>query len=192
MADRIDLNISGQRPPEPILRLIEEAESKFAAWQEKNDRVPSLVSSNFWLAYEVLQHCQRQAKGLRFCEWGSGSGVVTCLAAAVGYRATGIENNQGLLDFSRSLADDQQLSASFCLGSYKPDDGSSDEEQVRALSKPLGFTPFDFDLIYVYPWPAEKQLVVDLFGLYASGGTLLIVNQGGADMQLYRQAESSG
>src|SRR4051812_41645058 len=55
--------------------------------------IPAFVHSNFELAYfslaEILE--SNLATGRRFIEWGSGIGVVTCLAAGIGFDAVGIE-----------------------------------------------------------------------------------------------------
>ena len=42
----------------------------------------------------------------------------------------------------------------------------------------------DFDLVYVYPWPAERDVVAYLFREFARAGTLLLVYHGGARFEL--------
>jgi hypothetical protein len=49
----------------------------------RRHRGSAFVPSNFRGAYGILQHpaAQAEAAGTLFCEWGSGFGVVACLAA---------------------------------------------------------------------------------------------------------------
>src|SRR2546423_1671474 len=65
------------------------------------------------------------APGGRFCEWGSGFGVVTCLAAMIGFDACGIEIEPDLVAAARRLAADFDLSAEFVCGSFVPRGGEA-------------------------------------------------------------------
>ena len=70
-------------------------------------RVPAFVPSDYPSAYRILKALNDHpvARGNRFCEWGSGYGVVTCLAAMLGFEAVGIEIDAGLVDCARRLAE---------------------------------------------------------------------------------------
>ena len=56
------------------------------------------------------------ARGWRFCEWGSGFGVVVGLAALVEFDACGIEIEALLVAEARKLADDFDLPVEFGQG----------------------------------------------------------------------------
>src|SRR5947207_463559 len=63
-------------------------------------RAPAFVPGDYAGAYRVLRAVAEAdvARGTRFCEWGSGFGVVTGLAAALDYEAYGIEVEGELVD----------------------------------------------------------------------------------------------
>ena len=63
--------------------------------------IPAFVPSNFELVYLRARREFRPrnlATGRRFIEWGSGIGVVTCLASCVGFDAVGIEIEPKLVE----------------------------------------------------------------------------------------------
>ena len=55
--------------------------------------------------------------GTLFCEWGSGFGVVTCLAAMLEFDASGIEIESDLVDAAEDLSADFGLAVEFMCGS---------------------------------------------------------------------------
>src|SRR6516162_2233266 len=85
-------------------------------------RNSAFVPCNFRGAYGILQHLATQAEsaGTLFCEWGSGFGVVTCLAALLEFDAYGIEVDSTLVRASRRLAADFDLPVQFAHGSFIP------------------------------------------------------------------------
>ena len=85
-------------------------------------RNSAFVPCNFGGAYGILQHlaAQAEAAGTLFCEWGSGFGVVTCLAALLEFDAYGIEVDSTLVRASRRLAADFDLPVQFAQGSSFP------------------------------------------------------------------------
>lgn len=128
-----------------------------------------------------------QLRGERFCEWGSGFGVATCAAALLGLSACGIESELELVIEARRLAADHAVEARFVHGSYRPPGTARESVERGALDGALGFSPLDFDLIYVYPWPAERRLVGYLFSHFAPRGALLLEYLGAGRAAAYRQ-----
>ena len=61
------------------------------------------------------------ALGERFIEWGSGFGVATSLAAQLGFQATGIELEDGLVEIAESLAEKHHTGAKFIATTYIPE-----------------------------------------------------------------------
>src|SRR6516162_7326793 len=88
-------------------------------------RLPAFVPGDYVGAYRVLKAIAESdvARGNRFCEWGSGFGVVTSLAAGLDYEAYGIEVQGELVDCARQLADAFDLQAEFVDGSFVPRGG---------------------------------------------------------------------
>jgi len=161
--------------------------------------LPGFVPCDFVRAYATLQSLVEAdlAPGNLFCEWGSGFGVVACLAAMLGFDAAGIEIEGELVEAAQQLADDFELSVRFVCGSFippggaalarssgpfewlTPEEGSAEEE--------LELGPADFDVIFAYPWPDEAQLVEKLFDRYAAAGAVLVTYHGVEELRLRRK-----
>jgi hypothetical protein len=141
------------------------------------------------------------APGDRFCEWGSGLGVVCCLAEMAGFRACGVEARGRLVRQARRLAADFDLAAEFARGSFVPagEGGLLEGQEFAWLSRggrcgheALGADPDEFDLIYAYPWPDEERLIGEIFESRARPGALLLTYHGGSGMRLRRKAGPHG
>ena len=138
------------------------------------------------------------AAGPRFCEWGSGAGVVTCLAAMVGFDAWGIEFEAELVELSNQLARQYHLKADFCRGNFVPHGGQKIAEGVGefewlAVGGPDPYEQMDLeiddcDVIFAYPWPGEQRVIERLFDRFASDGALLMTYNGETEgIRLYRR-----
>src|SRR4051794_22577658 len=80
--------------PPDIAALLTDAQERIDALDNTTRiEIPAFVPSNFKLVYFALAEIQERnlATGRRFMEWGSGVGVVACLASCLGYDALGIE-----------------------------------------------------------------------------------------------------
>ena len=115
--------------PSMILDYLMDARRQFATI-ECFDFVPS----NYENAWRYLSSIPRG----RFCEWGSGLGVVVGLAEMLGFEASGIELNALLADRSRQFLDSQCLHSTIHTGSYHDID-------VQA------------DYYYTYCWPSRHR-----------------------------------
>jgi hypothetical protein len=162
---------------------------------------PAFVSSDFSLAYQALRYLEASAllSGDRFCEWGSGLGVVSCLAAMTGFRAFGVEASGRLVREARRLARDFDLPAEFARGNFIPRGAGGRLLAGREFAwlstggrcghEALGINPDEFDLIYAYPWPDEERLVEDLFEARARPGALLLTYHSEQGLWLRRKGE---
>jgi hypothetical protein len=145
----------------------------------------AFVPSDYEGAYRVLRAIAEAglARGTRFCEWGSGFGVVACLAASLGFESYGIEIDGPLVDQARRLAEDFGLDVEFAHGSFIPRDA---EGRVASAGQyawltteaddayaELGLEPDDMDVVFAYPWPDEEAVTLDLFARTAGRGALL-------------------
>lgn len=172
---RLDVPLQWVAPPEPAASLISAARCAIDAFtaDPAQRRIAALVHSHFELAWHALQHLveQRLAPGRRFCEWGSGFGVVACLAAQLGFDARGIEIEDRLVAAAQRLADTMALPARFDFADHRTP----------------GYVPPAADVVYAYPWPAEERHVFALFERCAAPGALLLSYHGGKQLRLHRQ-----
>ena len=130
----------------------------------------------------------------------SGLGVVSCLAALAGFRASGVEARGRLVRGARQLAARFDLPAEFARGSFFPKEGSGRLLAGREFAwlstggrcghEALGAGPEEFDLIYAYPWPDEEALVAETFEARASCGALLLTYHGEFGLRLRRKYAS--
>ncbi len=162
---------------------------------QRDAHVPAFVPSDYDAVYAVLRALAAAdlAPGRLFCEWGSGFGVVTCLASMLDFDAFGIEVEAELIDAARRLADDFGVPAEFAHGSFLPPGAAAsgdfawlDTDAPDAHAE-LGLGPEDFSLIFAYPWPDEEGLTERLFARYAAGGAVLVSYHGSEDFRLRRK-----
>src|SRR5262245_4244382 len=95
------------RPPSDVRRFLQEAGRRVRRVHRAN-QVPAFAASDFGRVYGALREveCAGLLTGRWFCEWGSGLGVVSCLAATLGLHAWGIETEPVLVRAARRLATD--------------------------------------------------------------------------------------
>lgn len=199
----VRLNLPDALPPAPpgVAGFIVDAQSRIDSFIESHlaEPVHSFVPSDFPLVYGALRHVadEHLAAGPLFCEWGSGAGVVTCLAAMVGFGACGIEFETDLVELSIRLARHYHLKADFYHGNFVPHGGQKIAEEVSefewlAVGGPDPYDQMeleidDFDVVFAYPWPGEERVIERLFERFASDGALLITYDGTEGVRLFRR-----
>jgi hypothetical protein len=200
----VRLSLPNALPPAPpgVARFIVDAQSRIDSFIESHltEPINSFVPSDFSLVYSTLCHVadEHLAPGPLFCEWGSGAGVVTCLAAMVGFDACGIEFETDLVELSIRLARHYHLRAGFCRGNFVPRGGQKIAEEVSefewlAIGGPDPYDQMDleiddFDMVFAYPWPGEERVIERLFDRFASDGALLMTYNGAAEgIRLFRR-----
>ncbi len=199
----VQLNLPDALPPASpeVARFIVEGQLRIDSFVESRlaEPIHSFVPSDFSLVYGALRHVAdgHLAGGPLFCEWGSGAGVVTCLAAMAGFDACGIEFEPDLVELSEQLARDYNLKANFCRGNFVPHGGQKIAEQVSEFEwlavggpDPYGQMDLeidDFDMVFAYPWPGEERVIERLFGRFASNGALLLTYNGVEGTRLFRK-----
>lgn len=140
------------------------------------------------------------APGTRFCEWGSGFGIVASLAAMLEFEAYGIEIETDLVSAARDLADDFDIPVVFVCDSFIPHGGEPHTDVPTSfgwLTTDAGraedeadLATDDFDVIFAYPWPDEESVIDDLFEQYAASGAVLVTYNGLEGFQVRRKTES--
>ena len=186
--------------PPDVKRFLREADQRiedFQVWA----RVPAFVPCDFEGTYRLLRSLAESTlllRGNRFCEWGSGFGVATCLASMVGFDSCGIEIDGELVGHAQKLAEDFDLDSEFVRGSFIPRGG---EQRVHDAGNYAWFTTDsdsayeeleldadDMDLVFAYSWPDEELVVSELFDRYAGEGAVLMSYHGGDEFRLRRKA----
>jgi hypothetical protein len=183
--------------PPDVRTFLREAGRRIEHFQ-RTAHLPAFVPSDFEAAYAVLRALAEAdlAPGNLFCEWGSGFGVVACLAAMLDFDACGIEIEGELVDAARRLADDFDLPVEFVRGSFIPrgagraahaGDFAWLTTEAGNVEEDLGLAPDDFAVIFAYPWPDEERLIEELFTSYAARGAVLVTHHGGDVFHLRRK-----
>jgi hypothetical protein len=160
----------------------------------------AFVLCNFGGAYGILQHlaAPAAAAGTLFCEWGSGFGVVTCLAALPEFDAYGIEVDSALPRESRRLAADFKPPVEFAHGSFIP---AGDRLLMRAVGsfawlatteapahEELRLSTEGFGINFAHPWPDKGRALGQLFERHAGAGALQVTHHDGEDFRLRRKS----
>jgi hypothetical protein len=196
----IDLTLNADPLPVKVTKLLTDAKHRIHTLEEESRAsIPAFVPSDFEMVYRALVAIQSDhlATGQRLLEWGSGIGVVTCMAVWVGFDAVGIEVETKLVQLAEKLAETHQVTAQFTCGNFVPHGAhlrANYSGDILWLSSegPDGYAdlelePDDFDVIFAYPWPGEEQVIFDLFSDFAAVGALLLTYHGQDGMRLMRK-----
>jgi len=202
---QLDYEAESPEVPEPFASLIEDADQRWDTfWAQKlNKRYPRYVASEPAQVYAALKHVRDEglAMGNRFVEWGSGFGVATSLAALLGYEATGIELEEGLVEIAEELAKKHQTGAEFIHTTYIPEgyisyehiggtdivpDDSFGHEVEAARYEEMDCSLEEVDVFFVYPWPGEQEMMLKLFESVASEDAIIIAYFGDQEICIYR------
>lgn len=177
---------------------------------ERNRKLPKYLPSDPDLLCAVLQVITEDdlPLGRVFCEWGSGFGVGTGIAALLGYEAWGIEWEDELVEIAEQLAGDLGVDANFLATSYLPEgyesaEGVGGEILIRdaVFTHPddasgrmgeIGYEGMarelsEVDVFYVYPWPYQQEFMHQLFDELAVEGAILITYLGSGEISVWRK-----
>lgn len=201
----IDLRHQLAPLPDDVAAFVDEAESRREKFYAAGLglRYPKYVASDPSVFHAALLHLEEEGylRGKQFCEWGSGFGIATCIAALAGFDAVGIEIEEELVEYSTDLARHQGIDIEILNISYLPD-GYDESEGVggkdliipeflntRGGSTPPavydGLDPDEVDIFYVYPWPGQERMMMDLFTSIASPGAVLLIYNGEGEISAY-------
>ena len=208
--EEIEIDFSKEQVPPQIESVIAESDKRIDAFfaAGENKRTPKYVPSDPVLFYKVLSSITRNdlPLGKVFCEWGSGFGVCTCIAAMLGYESFGLEINPKLAGYSREMAEDLGIPAQILETSYLPEgyesysgiggeyliqDDKLDSREDHTISE-LTYEGMDreiaeIDVFFAYPWPMEQEFMHELFGEIAVEGAILICYYKAGDICAYRK-----
>jgi hypothetical protein len=201
----------------PVARLIATCSRGWAQFfaDHADHQAPRFVPSVPERVFAVLEEVtRRQLPPTRvFCEWGSGFGTATCLAALLGYQAYGLEIDADLVWCSRAIARRlgipvQILCTSLFPAGYAASAGGDGAGLVTPASgraphdndatrKPLRYDGMAMDIaaigvFFVYPWPEERARMQVLFEAVAREGALLVMYHTDTDIRVWRKVEREG
>lgn len=200
----VDLSIAidAAAVPSEVRAFLREAERRIEHFQ-RDCPVPAFVPSDYLRAYRLLASLAESPllRGYLFCEWGSGFGVIACLAAMLEYDAHGIEIDPMLVDCANRLATDFDLPVEFVHASFIPRGGlaclkrADDFGWLTLEERPeeidaRGLATEDFDIVFAYPWPDEERMTGALFQRFASTGAVLVTHHGGEEFRVRRKTGS--
>lgn len=175
----ISIEFVPARLPRHVEVLLHETSDAMENW-EGNRELHSFVPADYVLVYDALCGLRpRMPRQPRFMEWGSGLGIVTMLAAALGWQAEGIEIQPGLVSESRYFSKRYDLPVRIHPGSFFP----TDDNAVEFIEEICGKA----DLIYVYPWPDQEIEIFDLFDRMAKPGAMLLAYYGVEDIRVFQK-----
>ncbi len=151
----IKLNSTVGAIPKPVSEFIDEGLRR-----SKTIDCFDFVPSDYQVVYSVLDAMPRG----RFCEWGSGIGIVTGLADILGFGAYGIEINEQMATASRKLLADFGLSAVIETGDYFE-------------------ISHDADIYFTYCWPGQMPRVEQHFLFATQTHARLLICHGAQDVR---------
>ncbi len=200
----LEFDFKSVAPPDEIANFLRAVEPVVEHHRvSTSTQVRGFVPGNYAAIYSSLKavHDSHLLCGNRFCEWGSGVGVVSSLAGMVGFEAYGIECDENLCRAANGIRDDFEVPVTFVQGSYIPegvedlvDDAFATQEGELSLQvepddayDELGLDIDDFDLIFIYPWPNDVELTHAIFDRYAARGALLLAYYCNDSIALYRK-----
>lgn len=196
--EELSLHVGKVALPANVRLFLKEARRRIERFQ-RSHHIPGFIAGDFARIYSGLHAVVAAdlAAGSLFCEWGSGFGVVACLAAMLDFEACGIEIEGDLVDAARELAADFALPVEFVCGSFIPGDGEPHADvdddfawlttDTGSTLDELGLAHDDFSAVYAYPWPDEEHLIGDLFERHAAPDALLITFHGGDAFRVRRK-----
>lgn len=208
--EALDLDFPTIDLPAAVARLIEESERRLDQFyaKQRHRRFPRFLPSDSALVFAAMAYVTQHdlVPGRVFCEWGSGFGTGTCLAALLGYEAYGIEIQSELAQVSREMARELDIPVQILCVSYIPEgyesySGVGGEDLVKselfldpeaAIDRNLRYEGMDIDigsidLFFVYPWPEEQDLMMKLFDAVAVEGAILIAYYSPKEICVYRK-----
>jgi hypothetical protein len=186
--------------PAAVRSFLASAHRRIDAWFARPEYrgAHGFIPSDYELVWRTLSGLRRDQPDARhLLEWGSGFGVVVGLGALLGFEASGIEVDRGLVAASRELLAEHRLRATIAEGSFVPEDlvakdRLADAETRTVLDAADAYDDLradlqDFDVVFAYPWPTEEELYCDVFARGADHGAVLLTYSRAEGMRAYRK-----
>lgn len=180
--EKIDLAFEHFTLPAKANLLIQdckEAGDEISAHSGDYGGIPEFEPADGKTSWHLLNSVVKQTLPDRtpvFCEWGSGTGLVTLIASLIGMSATGIEIEEELVDMAGDFSKKFAIPASFIHGSIYPKDNPTPLLDYKEV-----------DLFFAYPWPNQVTQVINLFEQVAASGAVFVCYHGGRNFRVLRR-----
>ena len=191
--------------PKEVSDLIAEADRRYDDFYGAGlgRRFPRHIPSNSAVVHGAMAHLKEEGilRGNVFCEWGCGFAVATGIASLLGFEAYGIEIEPELVELATQLAADFKIPVEILTADYLPDgyeecegiggkdlllpEATTSRGDVRHAPSYEGLDPDEVDLFFVYPWPGQEELMMDLFTSVACAGSVLLIYLGDNEIAAY-------
>jgi hypothetical protein len=211
--EQIPLCLRPDEVPDQVAALIAEADRRCDDFFDAGlgRRYPRYIPSDPAIVHAAMVYLRNSGdiRGDVFCEWGCGFAVASCMASLIGYEAYGIEIEPELADLADRLATDLRIPAHILCTSYLPEgfeecDGvggkdllppeatSSAGDATESTPCYEGLDPAEVDVFFVYPWPGQEELMMDLFQLTSTEDAILLIYLGDREIAAYRHIADDG
>lgn len=211
---KLDFDNRESTIPGPVGNTIAHAWESIQDFQVRTRKQPvkGFHPSDFEDAYQWLFNLRARFPANtapKFCEWGSGFGVVSYLAQYLGFNVTAIESDPELFQAAQTWQNQvgatfNHLNGSFIppafLDQYRPPiefPKTSPQGQTlwldldtRSVFEPGSSAASEFDLVYAYPWPGEETFLFELFDFLSKPGALLLTFHGATEFQLHQKTHA--
>jgi len=206
--EQLALHLKPGKIPNDIATMLAEADSRCDDFFDAGlgRRYPRYLPSDPAVVHAAMVALKESGhiRGEVFCEWGCGFGVATCMASLIGYEAYGIEIESELAELAIQLAKDLNIPVEILCTSYLPEgyeecEGvggkdllvpeatTSHGESIDTTPAYDGLDPDEVDLFFVYPWPGQEELMMDLFEAVSSDDAILLVYHGDGEITAHRR-----
>lgn len=204
----LNLSLLGESPSSEIVAWIDEANRRREYFYEEGLglRIPKYVPSNPEMVHAAIYDLKENAqlRGNTFCEWGSGFAIATGIASLLGMKAYGLEIEPELIDRSRQLAADLNVPITILDSDYLPEGFDESEEMGgKELILPEatmagsihpdydGLDPGEVDLFFVYPYPDQEEMMMDLFDAVSTHGAVLLLYREEGEVDAFLQTKDN-
>ncbi|MDF2376319.1 MAG: hypothetical protein P1U81_08755 [Verrucomicrobiales bacterium] len=202
--EEIPLPTDPSSPSPEILSFLQEANRRADEFYDAGLglRYPKYIQSDPLLFHAAVTYLEEKGllQGKVFCEWGCGFGIASGIASLMGMKAYGIELEEELVTRATKLMEDQNLPVEILNLSYLPDgfeesEGHGGKDLITPghtaaqsyVGSPHydGLDPEEVDLFFVYPWPDQEEMMMDLFEAVATPGAILLMYLGDGEMAAF-------
>lgn len=186
------------QPEKQFANLFRAGDDSWSIFRERRGQAfHAFVPADYPRALQALRALRTRAD--TFLELGSGVGVITILAAKLGFDASGIEIDPWLVEQSQDLACEFDADASFANGTFIPSDFQERVDQYEMdlptiLDGNCGYEELgqqldSFDLVYAFYWPGLEDLFFELMAQHGREGALLLTYSDLEGYRLWRNRE---
>lgn len=203
--EEIELDLSSVELPDEVEEWLAFVDRKSDEWYAEGlgERFPRHTMSDPLVVAKAIAFLQEHGlvAGNLFCEWGAGLGSAAGVAALLGLSVIGIEQEEVLVNKAKELTDEFGIAATFLACSFLPEGFEETEgiggrdlviprftgwsESVAVPAEIGGFDMAEVALFFVYPWPDQEEMILDLFVAVAEPDSILLIYQGDGEISAF-------